>query len=501
MNKEKRDKDILLEAVSLANQKSIDRGAVFEAIETALAALASKRYAPEEVSMRASIDPKSGEIETYRYWTVTEDGDLLEDFPGKYISLAKAREDDPDTQVGDVVEERVESVSGRIVAQHAKQILRQKIVEAERRKVADHYKDRIGQLVTGVVKKVSRESIIMDLGDNAEAIIQRDDMIPRELVREGDRLRGYLYDIRIDRRGPQLMISRTHPQMVVELFRIEVPEVGEQLIEIKAVARDPGSRAKIAVKTNDGRIDPIGACVGMRGTRVQAVSSELSGERIDIVLWDDNPAQLVINAMAPAEVVSIMADEETKTMDVAVREEQLSQAIGRNGQNVRLASELTGWTLNVMSSSEAEQKSVEESERIKNIFVEHLNVDEETAEGLVQAGFSTLDDVAFRAIEDFLSIKGFTEELANEISDRARDALLARELEAQLGAKEPAQDLLNLDGMTAELAVQLANHGIVTREDLAEQAVDDLDEISGLDEELAAKLIMKARAHWFEDED
>ena len=371
----------------------------------------------------------------------------------------------------------------------------QKVREAERKKIEDRYQKRIGELLTGVIKKATHDSIILDLGDGAEGLITREEMIPREVVRTGDRLRGYLYAIRADKRGPQLLISRTHPQMLAELFKIEVPEIGEQVIEIKAVARDPGSRAKIAVKTNDGRIDPIGACVGMRGARVQAVSGELGGERIDIVPWDDNPVQLVINAMAPAEVVSIMADEETKIMDVAVREDQLSQAIGRNGQNVRLASDLTGWRLNVMTAAEANEKHTAEAERLKQNFIQELTLDETTAQALVKDGYTNLDELAFAAIEDITAIPGLDTDTANDLQNRARDLLLAKELEAQLNVPEPAEDLLNLAGMTTELAYQLASHGIITQEDLAEQAVDDISDIEGLDEQLAAQLIMsRARA-------
>jgi N utilization substance protein A len=355
-------------------------------------------------------------------------------------------------------------------------------------------------LVSGTVKKVTREHVILDLGDNAEGIILREDMIPREAFRVNDRIRGYLYAVRGDKRGPQLMVSRTHPQMLVELFKIEVPEIGEEVIEIKAAARDPGSRAKIAVKTNDGRIDPIGACVGMRGSRVQAVSSELGGERIDIVLWDDNPAQLVINAMAPAEVSSIVADEKTKSMDVAVSEDQLSLAIGRSGQNVRLASELTGWKLNVMSEQDAEQKTTTEAEQLRAVFMEQLNVDEKVAGTLVQEGYTNLEELVFVPAEEMLAIQGFTEDLVNELRSRARDILLAKELEAQLSASEPAQDLLELEGMSEDLAYKMANHGILTREDLAEQAVDDLLEIEGMNKDQAAQLIMTARAHWFDEE-
>ncbi|HVV69736.1 MAG TPA: transcription termination factor NusA [Gammaproteobacteria bacterium] len=495
------NKDILLIVDSLSNEKGVDKSVIFEAVEAALAAVAARRY-EDDVSIRVSIDQKTGDYETFRFWTISEDPEEVEDFPGKYLLLQTAVIDHPGLVAGDVIEEPIESVEfGRIEAQQAKQVLMQKVREAERKKIEDRYQKRIGELITGVIKKATHDSIILDLGDGAEGLITRDEMIPREVVRTGDRLRGYLYAIRGDKRGPQLLISRTHPQMLAELFKIEVPEIGEQVIEIKAVARDPGSRAKIAVKTNDGRIDPIGACVGMRGARVQAVSGELGGERIDIVLWDDNPVQLVINAMAPAEVVSIMADEETKIMDVAVREDQLSQAIGRNGQNVRLASDLTGWKLNVMTAQEANEKHTAEAERLKQNFMQELNLDETIAAALVQDGYTSLDELAFAAIEEIAAIPGLDTDTANDLQDRARDLLLAKELEAQLNVSEPAQDLLDLPGMTAELAYQLANNGIITQEDLAEQAVDDISAIEGLDEQLAAKLIMAARAPWFAEDE
>jgi N utilization substance protein A len=495
-------KDILLIVDSLSNEKGVEPGAIFEAIEAALAKVASKQYYPEEVNVRVNIDRDSGDYKAYRYWLVTTDTELATTYPGKYVLLEKAREEDPSLEEGDEIEEPVDNVEfGRIAAQEAKQVILQKVREAERRKIETRYKERVGQLVTGVVKKVTRDAIILDLGDNAEGLIKREDMIPLETVRVNDRVRGYLYAVdRAEKRGLQLLVSRTHPQMLVELFKIEVPEIGEEVIEIKAVARDPGSRAKIAVKTNDGRIDPIGACVGMRGSRVQAVSSELAGERIDIVLWDDNPAQLVINAMAPAEVVSIVADEKTKSMDVAVREDQLSLAIGRNGQNVRLASEMTGWRLNVMTEKESEQKTASETEQLKAMFMEQLNIDENMASVLIQQGYTDIEELAFVPAEDMLSIGGFTEDMVNELRNRARDVLLAKELEAQIIASEPAQDLLEVEGMTEELAYKLANSGILTREDLAEQSVDDLMDVEGISEEQAAKLIMAARAHWFSEE-
>lgn len=494
------NKDILLMVESLSNEKGVDKNIIFEAVEAALAAVAAKQYS-DEVNMRVAIDQKTGDYETFRSWTITEDPEEVEDFPGRYILLSEAQTENPELSAGDIIEESVESPAfGRIAAQQAKQVIMQKVREAERKKTESRYLKRVGELLTGTIKKVAPDHLILDLGDNAEGVITRDQMIPREAFRSGDRVRTYLYGVRSDKRGPQLLLSRIHPQMLAELFKIEVPEIGEQVIEIKAVARDPGSRAKIAVKTNDGRIDPIGACVGMRGSRVQAVSSELGGERIDIVLWDDNPVQLVINAMAPAEVASIMADEETKVMDVAVREDQLSLAIGRNGQNVRLAGDLTGWRLNVMTEAEAKTKHSAESERIKQIFMTELNLEDTAAEALVQEGYNTLEQLAFAPAEELTDIPGFENDAINELRNRARDQLLAKELEAQLSMPHPAADLLSLDGMTEELAQELAKNGIITQEDLAEQSVDDISEIKGLNDELAAKLIMAARAPWFAED-
>lgn len=506
------NKDILLVAESVSNEKGVDKEVIFQAIEAALASITEKRYPGEEVSIRVAIDRNTGDYSTFRYWTVVPDQATEEDEDGgdegggeimlsKEIPLHEAIKTDPELEIGDVIEEQIESVTfGRIAAQQAKQIIVQKVREAERAKVVDQYRERIGQLVIGVVKRTLREGIILDLGDNAEAVIPREETIPREVFRVGDRVRGYLYEVRSDRKGPQLLVSRSHPAMLIELFKIEVPEIGEEVIEIKAAARDPGSRAKIAVKTNDGRIDPIGACVGMRGSRVQAVSSELGGERIDIVLWDDNPAQLVINAMAPAEVSSIVVDENTKTMDIAVQEAQLSQAIGRNGQNVRLASELTGWNLNVMSEADAEKKSQVESDELKKKFMEQLEVDEDVAALLIQSGITSLDEVAYVAKEELLAIEGFDSDIVDELRKRAKAALLTKELTGQGGVAAPAQDLLELEGMTTDLAKLLASRGVVTREDLAEQSLDDLSDIKGLDRDRAAKLIMAARAHWFTEE-
>jgi N utilization substance protein A len=418
------------------------------------------------------------------------------------MTVSAAQIDEPNLQVGDYVEELVDSVAfGRIAAQTAKQVIVQKVREAERAQIVDAYRSRVGELVSGQVKKVTREAVIVDLGNNAEALLPRDEWIPRETFRMGDRLRALLKDVRPEVRGPQLALSRTAPEMLVELFKIEVPEIADGIIEIMGSARDPGSRAKIAVKTNDGRIDPVGACVGMRGSRVQAVSGELGNERIDIVPWDDNVAQLAINAMAPAEVVSIVVDEETNSMDIAVGEDNLAQAIGRGGQNVKLASELTGWVLNIMTEDEASDKHEQEAGSVIERFMEQLDVDEDVAIVLVEEGFSTLEEVAYVPVNEMIAIEGFDEDIVEELRNRAKSAITTQELatEEELDV-EPAQDLLEMEGMDTRLAFQMAKVGIVTMEDLAEQAIDELLEIEGMDEERAGSLIMTARAPWFAED-
>lgn len=494
------NKEILLVAEAVSNEKDVPKAVIFEAIEVALATATKKRY-DEDADIRVVIDRATGGYETWRRWLVVSNDEVPA--LGTELTLEEALEIDPNLKPGDIWEEQVESVAfGRIAAQTAKQVIVQKVREAERAKVVEQYQDRKGELVAGTVKKVTRDNIIVDLGNNAEALLPRENLIPRESFRMGDRVRAVLQEVRSEGRGPQLVLSRTSNAMLIELFSIEVPEVAEDVIEIRAAARDPGARAKIAVKTNDGRIDPIGACVGMRGSRVQAVSNELGGERVDIILWDDNPAQLVINAMAPAEVASIVMDEESHSMDVAVAEEALAMAIGRSGQNVRLASELTGWTLNVMSEDEAAEKQQTEVGAVVDMFIKHLEIDEELAEILVAEGFTSIEEVAYVPEEEMLEIEEFDEELVEALRSRAKDALinLAIASEEQLGDAEPAEDLLNMDGMERTLAFQLASRGIVTMEDLAEQAVEDLLEVEGLTEEKAAELIMTARAPWFAQE-
>lgn len=494
-------KEILLVVESVSNEKGVPNDIIFEALELALATATKKRY-EEEVEIRVAIDQETGDYDTYRRWMVIEDDEPME-FPSAQMTISAAQYDEPELQLGDYVEEQVESVGfGRIAAQTAKQVIVQKVREAERAQIVDAYRSRVGELVNGQVKKVNREAVIVDLGNNAEAILPREEWIPRETFRIGDRLRALLKEVRPEARGPQLALTRTNSAMLIELFKIEVPEIADGVIEILGAARDPGSRAKIAVKTNDGRIDPVGACVGMRGSRVQAVSGELCNERIDIVLWDDNVAQLAINAMSPAEVVSIVVDEETNSMDIAVGEDNLAQAIGRGGQNVRLASELTGWVLNIMTEDEAAEKQNEEAGSIIENFMSQLDVDEDVAIVLVEEGFTTLEEVAYVPQEEMVAIDGFDEDIVDELRNRAKSALTTMELatEEELENATPADDLLEMEGMDRRLAFQLAKMGVVTMEDLAEQAVDDLLEVEGLDEERAGKLIMTARAPWFEED-
>jgi N utilization substance protein A len=492
-------KEILMVVDAVSNEKDVEKPVIFEAIEAALASATRKRHG-DDILVRVSIDRNTGDYVTFRRWEVVEAYAADEpDAPLRQITLEAAREENPDIQLGDFIEENIESIDfGRIAAQAAKQVIVQKVREAERAKVVEAFRDREGELVTGVVKRIDRGNVFLDLGGNAEAFIGREHMIPKESVRVGDRLRGYLYEIRSEPRGPQLFISRTMPELLIELFKLEVPEVGEGLIEIRAAARDPGLRAKIAVKAKDTRIDPVGACVGMRGSRVQAVSNELNGERVDIILWNDNPAQFVINAMSPADVVSIVVDEDTHTMDVAVSEENLSQAIGRGGQNVRLASQLTGWELNVMDEAQAVEKTESESRGFMVTFMEQLDVDEDVAAILVQEGFTTVDEVAYVPIEEMLAIQEFDQDLVNELRNRAKDVLLTKAIASEEAFKKPAEDLLDMEGMDEELAYALASRGVVTMEDLAEQSIDDLMEIDDMDEERAGKLIMTARAPWFE---
>lgn len=498
------NKEILAVVEAVSNEKAVPRERIFEALETALATATKKKF-EFEIEVRVVIDRKTGELETFRRWLVVDEVT----HPTREITLDAAQIDDDghideSVKLGDYSEDQIDSVTfDRITTQTAKQVIVQKVREAERAQVVEQFMDNEGDLITGIVKKVNRDVLIVSLGNNAEAVISREDQLPRENFRAGDRVRALLYAVRPEARGFQLFMTRSKAEMLIELFRIEVPEIGEELIEIMGAARDPGSRAKIAVKTNDKRIDPIGACVGMRGARVQAVSSELGGERIDIILWDDNPAQLVINAMAPAEVASIIVDEDTHTMDIAVEPDNLAQAIGRNGQNVRLASQLTGWELNVMTVDDLKKKHQEEAGQSIALFSKYLDIDEDFATLLVEEGFTTLEEVAYVPVSELLEISGLDEDMIEELRGRAKEALttIALVKEEILDGVVPAEDLLSLEGLDREMAFKFALNGIITLEDLAEQATDDLIDIEGMDELKAGQLIMAARnICWFSDE-
>ena len=496
------NKEILMVADTVSNEKGVEKDIIFQAIEAALATATRKRYT-EDIDVRVGIDRESGDYDTFRRWIVVDDEDPEFESPSKQILHSYALQNHPDIKVGDYIEESIESVEfGRIAAHTAKQVIVQKVREAERAQIVDAYIDRVGELVMGVVKRAEHSGVYIDLGGNAEGFIPRDDLIPRESIRPGDRIRAYLKDVRSEVRGPQLFLTRTAPEFLIELFKLEVPEVGQNVIDVLGAARDPGLRAKIAVRSSDPRLDPVGACVGMRGSRVQSVSNELAGERIDIILWDENPAQFVINAMSPAVTLSIVVDEESNSMDIAVEEEKLSQAIGRGGQNVKLASELTGWELNVMTEGQAEEKNEGEMKVLQQLFMDQLDVDEEVAAILVQEGFSTVDEIAYVPPKELLEVEEFDEQIVEELRGRARDALLTQAISG--GAddnEEPAEDLLAMDGMSRDLAYELAAKGVITMEDLAEQSVDDIADIEGLTEEKAGELIMQARAPWFAEEE
>jgi transcription termination/antitermination protein NusA len=494
------NKEILMVVDAVSNEKGVDKEVIFEALEAALASATRKKHG-EELDVRVAIDRKTGDYDTFRRWKVFADDSTELEVPERELRLEDARDFNSSIEPGGFVEQPMESVAfGRIAAQQAKQVIVQKVREAERAQVVDAYKDRVGQLVSGVVKRVDRNGIYVDLGSNAEGFVPRTDMIPREQVKPQDRIKAFLKEVRSEPRGPQLFLSRTAPEFLIELFKLEVPEVGQGLIQILGAARDAGVRAKIAVRSNDPRIDPVGACVGMRGSRVQAVSNEIAGERVDIIPFDDNPAQFVINAMSPAEVMSIVVDEDSHSMDIAVAEEKLSQAIGRGGQNIRLASQLTGWDLNVMTETDAEQKSESEARELVQNFMKQLDVDEDVATILAQEGFSTIEEIAYVPQAELKSIEEFDDEIIKELRNRARDVLLTQAIasEESLDQSMPADDLLLLEGMSPDLALALARRGVRTREELAEQAIDDLTDIEGLEAEEAGKLIMKARAHWFE---
>ncbi len=490
-------KEILLVVEAVSNEKDIPKQVIFEAIEIALATAAKRRF-KEDALIRVSVDQSTGEYKTYRQWHIVEDEDYSA--PTSELTIDDVEEQRLNVTLGDVYEEEIESEKfGRIAAQTAKQIIVQKVREAEHAKMVAHYKKNVGKLVHGQVKKVTRDSLIVDLGENAEASLPKDRLISRETFRMNDRIRALLLKIREDNHGSQIILSRNSSDFMIELFRLEVPEVAEEAIEIRGASRDPGLRAKIAVKTNDRRIDPIGACVGMRGARVQAVSNEMNGERVDIVLWDDNPAQFVINAMAPAEVDSIIIDEDAHSMDVAVKSDNLAQAIGWNGQNVRLASALTGWSLNVMTSEDAKTKQEEESHKLINLFVNGLEIEEDLAVRMIEEGFTSLEEVAYVPMEEMLNINKFDKNLVNELRSRAKETLLNQALHAEekLDEAKPADDLLEMQDVDNHLALVLASKGIKTMEDLAEQSVDELLDIEGMTETRAGTLILTARAPWF----
>ncbi|AAN54273.1 transcription termination/antitermination protein NusA [Shewanella oneidensis MR-1] len=497
------NKEILLVAEAVSNEKAVPREKIFEALETALATATKKKY-EGDIDVRVAIDRKTGAYETFRRWMVIDDNGVALENPYREITLEAARFEEPEIQPGEYIEDQIESVAfDRITTQTAKQVIVQKVREAERAQVVEQFQDKEGELITGVVKKATRESVVVDLGNNADGVLFREDLISRESFRPGDRVRALLYSVRPEARGAQLFLTRTKPDMLIELFRVEVPEIADELIEVMGAARDPGARAKIAVKSNDRRIDPIGACVGMRGARVQAVSNELGGERVDIVLWDDNPAQYVINAMAPADVASIIVDEDNHSMDIAVEAESLAQAIGRNGQNVRLATQLTGWELNVMTVEDMNKKHQAESAKVKSLFMKSLDVDEDFAQVLADEGFTSLEEVAYVPVSELLAIDGFDEDLVEALRERAKAAISTRALasEEALDGVEPSEELLALEGVERHLAYVLASKGIVTLEDLAEQGIDDLIEIEELTEEKAGELIMAARnICWFGEE-
>ena len=479
----------------VSREKDLEKGIIFNAIETALVT-ATKKWHPGEIDARVSIHRETGDYDTYRVWEIIDDDTELE-FPDRQIPLSEARESDAELNAGDLIEESMEKVEfGRIAAQAAKQVIMQKVREAERNQIAERYQDKFGTLISGTVKRLDHGNAMVDLGD-AEAILPKNGMIPREGLRPGDRIRALLKEIDLESRGPQLILTRLSPQFLIELFKLEVPEAGEGIIEITGAARDPGSRAKISVRTNDANVDPVGACVGIRGSRVQSVSNEIAGERVDIIVWSDNIAEFVIQALAPAEVESIFVDEEIRSMDVVVTEENLSRAIGRGGQNVRLASELTGWELNLMTDKDAQDKQDSEQRALIDKFKTQLGIDENTAVILAQEGFNTLEEIAYVPKQELMDIEEFDEELVDELRNRAQDNLLTSAIASQ-EEKEPAEDLLAMEGIDVETAKILAMGGVRTREDLAECAVDEVLEIVDMGNQRASELIMTARASWFE---
>jgi N utilization substance protein A len=490
------NREMLMLVDVMAREKNVDKDIVFGAVELALASATKKRYPNMDVDIRVAVDRDSGNYETFRRWLVVPDEAGLQN-PDSEVLLFEAKEQIPDIEVDDYIEEPVENVEfGRIGAQAAKQVILQRIRDAEREQILNDYLERNEKIFLGTVKRMDKGDAIVESG-KVEARMRRDHMIPKENLRSGDRVKGVILKVDRAARGPQIEISRTAPEYMIELFTQEVPEIAQGMLEIKSCARDPGIRAKIAVYSHDKRIDPIGTCVGVRGTRVNAVTNELGGERVDIVLWSEDPAQFVIGALAPATVESILVDEEKHSMDVTVNEENLAIAIGRTGQNVRLASELTGWQINIMTPEESEAKQVQESQNIRSLFMQKLDVDEEVADILIAEGFTSLEEVAYVPLNEMLEIESFDEETVNELRNRARDALLTAEIAKEEKVEEVSQDLKSLDGVTPDLVAALAQNNIHSRDDLADLAVDELVEMTSLSEEDAKRLILKAREHWF----
>ena len=489
--------EILLVAESVSSEKGLAQAVIFEAIESALATATKRRYI-EPSNILVNIDKSTGEYQTFRFWEVVDEEEFEDS--GLHILLEEAKKKDPKLELGSKIEEKVDNVEfGRIAAQAAKQVIVQKVREAERAKIVDEYRSLLGELVNGTVKKVTREFLIIDLGDSAEAILPRDELIPGEVYRIGDRLRAVLQEEERENRGSQLSLSRRCPEMVGELFKLEVPEIAEQVIEIKAIARDAGSRTKIAVKTNDNRIDPVGACVGMRGSRVQAVSSELGNERLDIVIWADDPAQLLINAIGPAEIDSIILDEENQVMEVAVNKDSLAQAIGRNGQNVRLCSSITGWRLNVVDKDAVREESEKGSASLQTL-IKYLDVDEDLASVLVNEGYSSLELIAGAKESDLSKIEGFDKEISEALINRSKEALLTLTMEISSENEGEENDLMAVSLVDMSLAIELNQKGIKTRDDLAELSVEELTDIIEIEANAAGELIMEAREHWFKED-
>ncbi|MBL8449572.1 MAG: transcription termination/antitermination protein NusA [Dechloromonas sp.] len=488
-------REMLLLVDALAREKNVARDIVFGALELALASATKKRI-HDEAEVRVSIDRDTGAYESFRRWLVVPDDEYVNEY--LQVPLSEARQDDPEVESGDYLEEALEPIDfGRIGAQAAKQVILQKIRDAEREQILNDFLDRKEHVVSGTIKRMERGNAVVEAG-KIEALLPRDQMIPKENLRIGDRVKAYLQRIDRGARGPQIILSRTAPEFVIKLFELEVPEISDGLMELKACARDPGLRAKIAVKSNDPRVDPIGTCVGLRGSRVTAVRNEIGGENIDIVLWSADPAQFVIGALSPAEVSSIVVDEDKHAMDVVVDEDNLAIAIGRNGQNVRLASELTGWSINLMTQEESAKKSEAEYAVTRVMFMEKLDIDEELADLLIEEGFSTLEEVAYVPLAEMLEIEGLDEEIVNELRTRSRNVLLTEAIVTEEQLEGVSDDLLGLEGMTRDLAAKLAGNGVKTRDDLAELAVDEVTEMTGIDDERAKELILKARAHWFE---